>query len=133
MPYKDKEQQKEYQRRWMAKRRSDAIAARGGKCCACDSTDRLEFHHVEKSEKIDHRIWSWSSERREKELAKCDLLCDKCHWDETATERGYYNYTHGTLTYYKVGCRCDDCKTANAQYEHNRRLSLKKDITHVEG
>jgi hypothetical protein len=124
MAYKDKTQQREFQRKWRTKRRTDAIASRGGKCCACQSVDKLEFHHVDRSEKIDHRVFSWSRERMEKELAKCDLLCYKCHWEETAKERGYYNYVHGTLTCYKRGgCKCTECRLANSVYEVDRRSS----------
>lgn len=122
MSYRDKQTQLDYQKRWRAKRRVDAIAARGGKCVACDSREKLEFHHVYRSEKVDHRVYTWSKRRMDEELAKCDLLCSKCHFEETAIERGYYIYQHGTLTSYKrAGCRCDDCKKANANYESSRR------------
>lgn len=33
--------------------------------------------------KVDHRIWSWSLERREIELLKCQVLCAACHLDKS--------------------------------------------------
>ncbi len=122
MPYKDKEAQREFQRAWMSKRRASYIVTYGGCCIACGATDNLEFHHRDRGTKTEHKIWSWNPKRIEKELKKCDLLCHGCHHKETAKERGYYKAPHGTLSAYKdYGCRCKDCRFANATYEHNRR------------
>jgi len=77
MPYKDKEKQKEYQREWMAKRR--AIFFKDKTCAKCGSVNQLELDHIDSSTKISHRIWSWSQERRDKELKKCQVLCQDCH------------------------------------------------------
>ena len=122
MGYKDKDKQRDYVRRWVAKRRAKSVEERGGKCERCSSTENLEFHHRLRSNKIDHKIWSWSQARRDEELAKCDLLCAECHKVETAQERNYGQYVHGTLTCYQKGkCRCERCRAANAAYERNRR------------
>jgi hypothetical protein len=122
MAYKNKEIQREFQRLWLIERRKQHIKKRGGKCICCDSKKRLEFHHRNRATKISHKIWSWSHQRIEKELDKCDLLCHACHHKETAKERGYYTAPHGTLTAYKgYGCRCKVCRAANARYESRRR------------
>jgi hypothetical protein len=38
-----------------------------------------ENDHVDPSKKTSHSIWSWSPERREAEIAKCQVLCRPCH------------------------------------------------------
>lgn len=34
-------------------------------------------------------------------------------------------YEHGTINRYKGGCRCDDCRAVNADYQRSRRRSPK--------
>jgi hypothetical protein len=81
MGYKDKDKQREYARIWMAKRRQDWIDSQGGKCVQCGSVDRLEVDHIDPSLKVwtPSNIWSRKQEDRDRELAKCQILCDKCH------------------------------------------------------
>src|ERR1700692_225330 len=72
-----KEYMRNYQRVWIAKRRADYFENR---CCEkCGSVDSLEIHHRDPNLKEDNHIWSWSKERRDKELLKCDILCNTCH------------------------------------------------------
>jgi 5-methylcytosine-specific restriction endonuclease McrA len=66
-----------YQAAWMAKRRAGFFADKS--CAACGSRERLELDHVDPSKKTSHSIWSWSPERREAEIAKCQVLCRPCH------------------------------------------------------
>lgn len=82
MPYKDKDKQREYQRKWMKSRRRAFFD--GKSCLICGSFDELELHHRDPSQKIHHAIWSWSQTRRDVELAKCDVLCRTCHDTTTA-------------------------------------------------
>lgn len=91
MPYADKQVQREYQREWMRKRREEYFKDKV--CEFCGSSDRLELDHKDRSTKVSHRIWSWSKERREAELAKCRPLCYDCHTRKSATEvpLGEYN------------------------------------------
>src|SRR6266566_4263632 len=104
--FKNKEQQREFQRVWMANRRAEYIAKHGGRCLKCQSEKNLEFHHRDQSQKLEHKIWSWRRERIEQELVKCDLLCRSCHFQETAKERKFYTAAHGTITAYKdYDCR----------------------------
>lgn len=85
MPYKDPERQLEYQRSWMARRRSDWIKAHGP-CVDCGSSDNPEVDHADASTKVNHRVWSWSKARREAELAKCVVRCRACHARKTTSE-----------------------------------------------
>ena len=86
MPYKDPQQQREYQRRWMTRNRQKWLA-QNGPCVDCGAWADLEVDHQDPAQKIDHRIWSWSAERREVELAKCVTRCRVCHKAKSATER----------------------------------------------
>lgn len=74
---------KKYQSAWMKKRRETWLAA-NGPCRLCGSSERLEVDHIDHSTKVDHRVWSWSDERRKAELAKCQVLCHDCHKRKTA-------------------------------------------------
>jgi|ERR1019366_1002963 5-methylcytosine-specific restriction endonuclease McrA len=76
--------QREYQRAWMADRRRAWLD--GKVCAACGSPDDLEVDHVDPETKVAHAVWSWSSERREAELAKCQVLCEACHQVKTTRE-----------------------------------------------
>lgn len=119
MPYKDPEKQKEYQKKWMAKRRE---AWRSGKrCIQCGSYEDIQLDHKDPSQKVSHRIWSWSLTRREAEIAKCQPLCRKCHRIKTSlldTRR----QPCGTSASYNRGCRCDECKKAHSIYLSDYRI-----------
>jgi len=85
MSYKNIEEQREYQRKWIAKRRAEYFS---DKCCAeCSSNKELELHHIDPTKKIAHNIWSWSKEKREKEISKCKVLCRWCHIDDHVRKR----------------------------------------------
>lgn len=114
MPYKDKEQQREYQRKWLERRREKFIVLFGGACCKCGSVVDLEFDHRDQKLKEDHRIWSWSEDRILAELEKCSLVCRECHQEKTVSDN-YQDRQHGTNTMYTNGkCRCVECREAHA-------------------
>ena len=107
MPLATKEAQREYQRIWMRNRREEFFKDKV--CSECGSREKLVLHHVDKSRKKDHKIWSWRKDRRERELKKCIVLCDKCHCELHAAEQR--KFIHGTATAYRhYKCRCDECK-----------------------
>lgn len=81
MPMATPEAQREYQRLWIAKRRSDFFTDKS--CVKCGATTELELDHVNPKLKVTHAIWSWSLVRREAEIAKCQILCHKCHKEKT--------------------------------------------------
>lgn len=78
MPILNREERRAYNRAWMGRRRSEWIAA-NGPCKHCGGTDRLEVDHIDPHQKISHRVWSWTLEKRAAELAKCQVLCRSCH------------------------------------------------------
>lgn len=78
MPIKPLEERRKYAREWMAKRRKQWLAE-NGPCGRCGSTERLEIDHIDPALKTNHRVWSWAKLRRDAELAKCRVLCKKCH------------------------------------------------------
>lgn len=84
MPYKDQTAQREYQRKWNLKRRRDYF--RGKSCINCGSKRQLELDHLDPATKVSHSIWTWSQKRREVELAKCQVLCKKCHRTKSSRE-----------------------------------------------
>lgn len=109
MGYKDKEQQREYQRQWIANRRTRFFA---GKFCArCGSTNRLELDHKDPAQKVDHKVWSWSEARRNVEVAKCQILCNTCHKIKSGME-------------YPKGMGHHSRKWTDKQVQQARRLRL---------
>ena len=127
MGYKDPERQREYQRVWIAKRREKWLDDKS--CVICGSTDRLEIDHIDRSQKWKHNFWSYSWDKINAELAKCQVLCWKHHKDKTVSElKRQEPYEHGTnLGYAKMKCGCAPCKTAKREYQRQyRKLKLNK-------
>lgn len=125
MSYKDRDKQREYQNRWMKSRR-EAWLKDNGPCTSCGSWEELEVDHIIGNEKVNHRIWSWSKERRDKELAKCQVLCNPCHREKTREELRVK--THGFTMYCRYRCRCDVCTKANRDH---RREWVKRNKARV--
>ena len=111
MSYNDKARQREYMRKWIADRRASYLADKS--CRLCGSVKDLQLDHIDPTQKISHRVWSWRFERREAELAKCQVLCRSCHKDKTAKDQGWVT-GHGTMADYKRGCRCELCRTVHS-------------------
>lgn len=82
VPMRTPEEQRRYQREWLARRRA-AWFAENGPCVDCGSWEELQLDHVDASQKIEHNVWSWAKARRLAELAKCVVRCQPCHWDKT--------------------------------------------------
>lgn len=107
MAYKDPEKQREYMRKWIAARRAAYLIDKS--CVVCGSKDRLEVDHIDPEQKVEHRIWSWSVERRDAELAKCQILCYEHHLQKTVAAMP--RTTHGTYQmYHAYACRCAACR-----------------------
>lgn len=77
MPYKNKDEQRVFQKEWLRDRKKRFFKDK--KCKKCGSNKNLTLHHRDPSKKIDHHIWSWAPERFWAEVKKCDVLCEKCH------------------------------------------------------
>ena len=117
------EQKRKYQREWCAKNR--AAYLHGKACVHCGSAGPLEVDHIDPSQKVDHRIWTWSAARRNAELAKCQTLCVPCHKAKTKAQRPIPE--HGTVSRYSGAqkCRCDLCRKAN---NDRKKLNTAKNI-----
>lgn len=88
MPYKNPSKQREFQRKWIAKRRADHF--RGKKCATCgkkvsSSTADLD-HKKAKMNRTGHKIWSREKKDRAKEIKKTQILCKACHKKKTARQ-----------------------------------------------
>lgn len=85
MPYKDKEKQREYQKKWIAQRRRDYLL--GKECFNCGSKEDLQLDHIDPSQKRYNpaQLWGMSelNENRIAELDKCQILCLPCHEEKT--------------------------------------------------
>ena len=99
---------------------------KNGPCKNCGSKIKLHAHHLNPKNKISHNVWSWSKEKRKKELLKCIVLCEKCHLWEHHRDK-IKPLVHGTMNAYnKKGCRCILCKKVNAERgKRNRHKRLK--------
>lgn len=84
MPYADPAKQRAYQAKWMRERRAEWFKDKT--CARCGASENLVLDHRDPQTKVSHRIWSWSQERRDAELAKCQALCRRCHRRKTAAE-----------------------------------------------
>lgn len=102
---------KTYQREWVAARRKAFFGPK--ECEECGDTEQLDLHHTDPSQKTEHNIWSWSKERQEAEIAKCEVLCHTCH-------RGRHGSPpeHGSLSMYANPwrCRCVRCRQVKSDY-----------------
>jgi hypothetical protein len=122
-----KEAQREYQRKWMAARRANWFR---DKCCVrCGSKTNLEIDHIDPLTKVSHYVWSWAEERRNAELAKCQVLCRPCHQaksvDDLVNVFGVVLTVHGRYKMYQRGCRCRPCKDASAAYKRDYRARTR--------
>lgn len=114
MTYSNPGIQREYQKNWKAKRRQEWLASHGS-CAKCGSWESLEIDHIDPKQKVSHKIWTWSKERMETELLKCQVLCHNCHIAKTSNEHRK-PVRHGTHTAYASGCRCLSCRQGHREY-----------------
>lgn len=122
MPYKDKAKQNAYQTRRIRARR-DAWFAIHGPCAHCGNASNLEVDHIDPSQKVSHRIWTWTPARLNAELVKCQVLCRNCNENKNAVLKTVF-YMHGTRAGYdNRGCRCASCTAANTEHHRNYRAS----------
>lgn len=123
MAYKDREQQRTYQRGWMQSRRDAYFAGQVCYFCGAELV-RPVIHHLDPAQKESHHVWSWSARRREAELAKCVPACADCHAQYHASQR--LQTEHGTAGMYKRGCHCAECRKWNRD---RARLQRSEHIT----
>ena len=124
MPYSDPEQQRAYQRDRQQKLRMEWLEA-NGPCAHCGGSGPHQVDHKDPLLKVSHRIWTWSSSRRNAELAKCQVLCTSCHKKKTAKEKER-PIPHGTDSGYTGrGCRCLACAEAHRVVKEEWRESRR--------
>jgi 5-methylcytosine-specific restriction endonuclease McrA len=80
------ERTKILQRRIYSTRRREWFA-KHGPCRRCGGRRYLELDHIDPATKVSHKVWQWRKERREAELAKCQVLCRVCHHFKTRDQR----------------------------------------------
>lgn len=112
---------REYQRRWLSERRREWLAE-NGPCVRCGSSENLQVDHIKPGTKVDHKVWSWSEARRKKELAKCQVLCRKCHIKKSMEcgERRVAQHG-GPQMYQHYKCRCDLCRAWKSESDKKYR------------
>lgn len=109
----------EYMRIYMNKRyhkrRQEALEILGGRCAQCDSTQNLEIDHIKpENKKIEiGKNLNGNKELIFNELKVCQLLCNSCHVEKSATEK---SAEHGGGLSGKKNCKCLPCKTAKNLY-----------------
>lgn len=108
----------------------------GGRCVVCGRKYDLEFDHKDPSKK-EFRISLMIDSPEQKllnELKKCQLLCAKCHRQKTLDKHEFgIESSHGTIwRYKKYKCRCDKCRRAMSDYNHNLRRRQLKSMAGVE-
>lgn len=112
----------EYMRLYMKERaKKRVIAAKeqlGAKCIQCGSTEDLQFDHIDPTTKLFTlaKGSSFSEQRWQAELAKCQLLCQTCHTSKTLNDLGRIpaKDNHGTAScYVHARCRCELCVEGN--------------------
>lgn len=89
MAFDRKQYLREYQKKWyreiVASRRKKWFEE-NGPCHQCGSWENLELDHIDRTTKVHHVIWTWSEQRREDELKKCQPLCHDCHKKKSVAE-----------------------------------------------
>jgi len=121
MPYADKEKQREFQRLWLKQRRSEFLSDK--RCAVCGSKEKLQVDHIDRTKKTSHRIWSWTKEKKEAELAKCQILCFECHISKTRKDMGHAE--HNAKRYREKKCLCEQCELAYRAYNKKRYQTRK--------
>lgn len=122
------------QKELRSKRRKYVLDLFGNKCNKCNSTEKLEFNHINRFDKTCEisELLSSNLNTLKTELQKCELLCQKCH--KAYTKQQFDNkeiipwnknmeapYNHGTARMYtRKGCRCILCKEAKRLYRNGK-------------
>lgn len=106
-------------------RRPRALAYAGDgnpECAWCGASEDLQFDHVDPSQKAFDisRNLTVSNSAVQNELAKCQLLCRRCHEQKTAAERT--GMTHGGwYAWMTRKCACSECESARENFNRGRR------------
>lgn len=90
----------------------------GNKCCKCESTEDLQFDHIDaKTKSFDvSKNWSRRWNILVLELDKCQLLCKPHHLKKSIENKDLGQVDHGGVLSGKKNCSCIPCKTKKAYY-----------------
>ena len=109
----------EYVKNIYKQRRNDALIYLGGKCAVCGTIEKLEFDHIDPSEKefFIGDVIIWNKKDFWNEVNKCQLLCKEHHIEKTRKDKGIPNRkeTHGNISCYKY-CHCELCRKVKTDY-----------------
>lgn len=90
----------------------------GGKCVKCNTTENLQFDHINPNTKSFDVAKNWA--RRWEvlviELDKCQLLCKPHHLEKSIENKELNQVDHGGGLSGKKNCSCLLCKAKKAQY-----------------
>ena len=90
MPYKNPSKQRAFQKKWIAKRRSDHF--KGKHCARCGkaiSSKTAELDHKKPQHQQDkHKIWSLKKSKIKKATKGTQILCSACHKKKTKKDIG---------------------------------------------
>lgn len=117
---------------YIRRRIAQAQEALGGKCIRCGGTEALQFDHIDPKTKSFTIAsgGSFSKERFDEEVGKCQLLCFPCHNTKTLKETGRNPATHGALSMaINHRCKCDLCKKTRSDYnkQYHKTHARKRD------
>ena len=143
--------QRSYIRR-NGKRLADYKLAHGCKDCGCTGPSYvLQFDHLDPDTKIleiPKMLASFTWDKLEQEVAKCDIVCARCHeirsWTRingsslyTLSANRHYKVPHDYVTNLKLSLGCKDCgyKThpAALQFDHLPQYTKTAKITRLIG
>ena len=82
----NREELNEYNRKWITNRKNLLKEKMGGKCVKCGTTEHLQFDHINPLEKSYNISNNFFRKDIDKEIAKCQLLCSKCHLEKTKND-----------------------------------------------
>ena len=126
-----REEQRKYKREWREskkkqlqeianqynKDRKQKLLNQFGSCCnACDSTENLQFDHLDKHTKkgnVTTILYTKGFDEAVEEAKKCQLLCDKCHRIKTTIHHDNQSLLYGT-------------RIANVEYKGNEIIVTLK-------
>lgn len=158
MPYKDKVQQKEAQRRhYVANKVRYAASSKRNRdkrdiwfqslksaciCSRCGTHDArcLDFHHKDPTQKQDTICnlvkQGYSEEKILTEIYKCEVLCANCHIKLHFSAKESYHRTRvaenlNWLRVYKTGLKCRDCNVDDPivlAFHHRNKSDKRKNV-----
>lgn len=111
------EYMKEYMLKRWKNRRAKAIEQLGGCCVRCNSTENLEFDHIDASEKSFSvsKFSSASEQKWQEEIKKCQLLCSSCHVIKSRKSGDYGDRDRKTV------CSCGKVFYTTRSYAGHKR------------